>query len=172
MPQIPYRDDGPAELVEAIRARRGGTLLNLDRMLLNSPAFAQGWNVFIGAVRTGLTVPWKLRELAMVTVASLNRAEYEFVHHGPIFVQAGGTEEQLKALRDPETALGLFDGKDRAVVCLAIEMTREIQVSRATHEALKSWFNDQERVELIGVVAAYNMVSRFLVATGIEVETA
>jgi len=34
---------GPREIVDAIRARRaGGKLLNLDRMLLNSPPFAQG----------------------------------------------------------------------------------------------------------------------------------
>ena len=44
---IPYRPDnalaGPEDLVNAIRARRpGGKLLNLDRMLLNSPAFARG----------------------------------------------------------------------------------------------------------------------------------
>jgi alkylhydroperoxidase family enzyme len=29
---------------------------------------------------------------------------------------------------------------------------------------------DQQVVELVGTIAGYNMVSRFLVATGIEVE--
>ena len=47
-----------------IRARRaGGKLLNLDRMLLNSPAFAQAWNTMFGTIRQKLAVPPKLREL-------------------------------------------------------------------------------------------------------------
>ena len=58
MSRVPYvsgeRTENESELVARIRARRGGTLLNLDRMLLNSPAFAQGWNAHLGAVRREL----------------------------------------------------------------------------------------------------------------------
>src|SRR5947209_5675759 len=46
-PMIPYADEtkAPQELVQSIKARRkNGKLLNLDRMLLNSPEFAKGWN--------------------------------------------------------------------------------------------------------------------------------
>ena len=51
MPRIPYKADndvGPEEIVAPILARRGGKLLNLDRILLHSPAFARGWNSFLG----------------------------------------------------------------------------------------------------------------------------
>ena len=170
MPHIPYVDDGPPELVAAIKARRGGKLLNLDRMLLNSPAFAQGWNGFIGTVRGGLGISLKLQELAICAVASLNRAEYEFVHHGPVFLRAGGTPEQLDALRDPTRAAHFFDEGEQAVLRLAVEMTRDIEVSAQTHALLRQLFSSAEAVELIGVIAAYNMVSRFLVATGVEPE--
>ena len=47
MPRIPYQPADltePVDIVSAIRARRGGSLLNLDRMLLHSPAYAKGWN--------------------------------------------------------------------------------------------------------------------------------
>ena len=54
----------PRAVVDAIRARRGGTLLNLDCMLLHSPALAEGWNGLLRAVRTELEVSLKLRELA------------------------------------------------------------------------------------------------------------
>ncbi|MEN9330896.1 MAG: hypothetical protein RLZZ484_2084, partial [Pseudomonadota bacterium] len=37
----------PADLVEAIRARRGGKLLNLDHVLLWSEPIARGWNIFM-----------------------------------------------------------------------------------------------------------------------------
>jgi alkylhydroperoxidase family enzyme len=98
MPRIPYQPADlaePKEIVSAIRTRRGGELLNLDRMLLHSPAFAKGWNAFLGQVRTGLELSPKLRELAMCVVAVLNGAEYEFLHHAPEFIKAGGTVEQV-----------------------------------------------------------------------------
>lgn len=51
----------PAELVAAIRARRGGRLLNLDRMLLHSPPLAAGWNAHLRAVRSELALEPRLR---------------------------------------------------------------------------------------------------------------
>lgn len=52
MPRIPYADvdAAPQEVVAPIRARRGGVLLHLDRMLLHSPAYARGWNALLGMV--------------------------------------------------------------------------------------------------------------------------
>ena len=73
---LPYKPDddqiGPKELVDAIRARRsGGKLLNLDRMLLHSAAYAKGWNTLFGAIRGQLAVPPRLRELTIMAVGSL-----------------------------------------------------------------------------------------------------
>ena len=89
----------PAELVAAIRKRRGGKFINLDRMLLHSVPIAEGWNHYIGAIRNQLSLDPKLRELGMCGVAVLNGAEYEFIHHAPPFKEAGGTQEQVEALR-------------------------------------------------------------------------
>ena len=79
---IPYRPDnaqaGPEDLVNAIRSRRpGGKLLNLDRMLLHSPAFARGWNTMFAAIRGQLALSLKLRELAIMAVGVINKADYE-----------------------------------------------------------------------------------------------
>ena len=68
----------PDELVAAIRARRGGDLINLDRALLWSEPLARGWNVYLKAVRTELPTSRKLRELAICTVALLTGAEYDW----------------------------------------------------------------------------------------------
>ena len=62
---IPYVTDddkaGPPDLLAAIRARRpGGKLLNLDRMLPQSPSFAKGWNGMFAAIRGQLAA---LKEL-------------------------------------------------------------------------------------------------------------
>jgi alkylhydroperoxidase family enzyme len=176
MARIPYRPETlaePAELVAAIRARRGGRLLNLDRMLLHSPPLAAGWNGYLKAVRTDLSLDARLRELAILVVASLNSAAYEFHHHAPEYLRAGGTAAQIDALADPEQALrqaDLFDDVDLAVLRMSIEMTRGVAVADGTFDAVRVALGDRQTVELVGVVAAYNMVSRFLVALDITPE--
>jgi alkylhydroperoxidase family enzyme len=173
MPRIPYKTDaeaGPPDLVAAIRKRRGGRLGALDRLLLYSPPFATGWNEMMGRVRNELEVPMPLRELAMCAVAVLNRAEYELHHHGPIFLAQGGTQAQLDALRKlPAVDEAPFDPTQSAVLRLALEMTRDVEVADATFSAAQRALGaDRHLFELIGVIAAYNMVSRILVAVGVR----
>jgi len=56
IPYVPMDLAEPAELVAAIRERRGGQFINLDRMLLHSIPIAQGWNHFVGAIRYQFSV--------------------------------------------------------------------------------------------------------------------
>ena len=175
---IPYLSDdqvGPPDLVTAIKSRRsGGKLLNLDRMLLHSPNFAKGWNGMFGAIRNQLAVPGKLRELAIMQIGVLNKADYEWAQHEGEFLKAGGTREQLNALRsgaatgsaDPK----MFDDAERMTLQLTREMTQQINVSPATMKQARSLLPDAQVVELIGTIAGYNMVSRFAVATGLDIE--
>jgi len=174
---IPYQPKDiacPGELVAAIRARRGGTLLNLDRMLLHSPPLAEGWNVYLRAVRTGLEVSPKLRELAICAVALMNHAEYEYHHHAPEFLRSGGSPAQLAALArvgGAEIDLTAFDAGERAVLALAVQMTQTVEVATSTMAAVRAALaNDRHVVEIVGIIATYNMVSRFLVALGVEPE--
>lgn len=169
MPRIPYITDeqaGPPELVAAIKARRGGRLVELDRLLLYSTPFATGWGQMMGRVRTELALAPRLRELAMLGVAVLNQAEYEFHHHSQPFLDAGGSRAQLAALRRlPDIDAALFDACERAALQLTLEMTRDVKVADASFAAARTQLgNDTHLVELIAVIASYNMVSRFLVA--------
>jgi AhpD family alkylhydroperoxidase len=178
MSRVPYVADRPGrnepELVARIRARRGGKLLNLDRMLLNSLPFASGWNTHLGAVRGELTVSLRLRELAICAVAVLNGADYELEHHAPELLRAGGTARQLEALKalkfGPEAG-DVFDPTELAVLRLTTEMTRAVKVSDATFAAVQSQLSDvRQVVEIVGVISTYNMVSRFLVALEVDPE--
>ncbi len=175
---IPYASDQPPAgseaIYSAILTRRGGNLMNLDRMLLNSPEFAQGWNTMFGAIRGKLAVDLKLRELAIVTIGAMNKADYEWQAHAPIFLKAGGTQEQLDAIKKGVPGAiknsKLFDEMERATLTLTYEMTRNVAVKKATMAKIRSLLPTQQVVELIGTIAGYNMVSRFLIATGIDPE--
>ena len=171
---VPDSALGPPALVQAIAQRRGGTLLNLDRMLLRSPVFASGWNGFMGAIRTQLSLDPCLRELAICTVAVETDAAYEWSQHAPEFLAAGGSQAQLDALQDetPASNQQAFDDTQRAVIALAQAMTRKVRVDDTVFGAVQALLPDtQQQVELVGVIASCNMVSRFLVALQVQMET-
>jgi alkylhydroperoxidase family enzyme len=178
MARIPYveAESRPAaeEVVSLMMVRRGNRLLNLDRMLLHSPPYAKGWSIFLDTVRRRLTLPAKIREVVICAVAVFNGAEYEFQHHALELLKAGGTETQVESLRvlhGAQAPAELFDLSERTALQLTYEMTRNVRVSDSTFAAIHSVFSDERLVvELVGLVAAYNMVSRFLVALEIEPE--
>jgi alkylhydroperoxidase family enzyme len=173
----PERKPQPAELVDAIKARRGGTLINLDKALLWSEPLARGWNTYLRAVRTELPTSRKLRELGICTVALLTGAQYEYHHHAPDFLAAGGSQAQLDALQAfvrqdsrgiPDAAV--LDELDRLVIRYAAQMTLDVQVSDEVFDALRRHFDETGLVELTSAIATYNMVARFLVALQISPE--
>ncbi len=174
----PEQHPQPQDLVDAILARRGGKLINLDRALLWSEPVARGWNVYMKNVRTGLGASRKLRELGICTVALLTGAAYEYHHHAPEFLAAGGTQAELDALqaavrgdarqRSTDPALGEME---RLVVQYAAQMTLDVKVSDALFAALQARLDTTGLVEITTAIAAYNMVARVLVALGVTPET-
>jgi 4-carboxymuconolactone decarboxylase len=163
---------GDGEVADRIRLRRGGYLTELDQTLLHSPPVADGWNSLLGAIRERCELAADVRELAILRVAALNGADYEWQAHEPEGLAAGLTAGQVAVLRndppDPaaETVLG-------ARLSLALRytdaMTRDVVVPDELFERLRERFDDRGIVELTATVAAYNLVSRFLVALRIGV---
>ena len=168
----------PKELLDAIFARRGGKLLNLDKALLWSEPVAAGWNVYMRNVRTGLSAPRKLCELGICAVALLTGAHYEYHHHAPDYLKAGGTQAELEGLKralDANPANGVtesaLDEMSKLVVQYAAQMTLRVKVDDALFKQLQTRLNTTEIVELTTAIAAYNMVARLLVALDITPET-
>ena len=170
IPYVPSDVREPADLVGAIRSRRGGTLLNLDRMLLHSPPLARGWNAFLGALRSELGLQPRLRELVTCAIAALNGAGYELHHHAPLLLRAGGSQAQLAALERADVDDPAFDPAERAVLRLVAEVTREVSVRDSTFSGVLGHLGERATIELVALAAAYNMVSRFLRALEIEIE--
>ncbi len=167
----------PQDLIDATRKRRGGDLIELDRVLLWSEPIARGWNVYLGAVRTGLPTSRKLRELGILVVALLTGADYEYKHHAPDFLTAGGTQAELDALNRfisahprgvvAEAALG---AQEAAVIEYAVQVTLDVRVSDAVFTQMKAQFDTTQIVEITTAIAAYNMVARILVPLGVGVD--
>lgn len=181
--RVPYAPTTPptpsAEPIYArIAARRAPRpLIPLDLALLHNPSVADGWNSFIGAIRTQTSVPAATKELAIARVAVLNSAVHEWDVHAALAVKAGVSREAMQTLLDApvfkqgDTVVESEEGKGGltreqwAVVRYTDQMTVGVKVDDAVAEALKKELGDDKLfVELTATVAAYNCVSRFLVA--------
>ena len=183
--RLPYIPDDPqmstAEdqaVVQRVKDRRGGKLIALDKTLLHSPPVADGWNGFLKAVRTQTSLPDSVRELSICRVAALNKAWYEWDSHKPILEKGGVlSAEAIQHLKDrprrnedvasrqelKKVDVGL-DEKHLAVLEYTDAMTIGCIVPDPLFQRIKGLFSDTEVVEITSTIAAYNCVSRFLVA--------
>ena len=188
--RLPYAPSTPpesagadtAEIYSRIAARRNPRpLIPLDLSLLHSPPVADGWNSFLGAIRSRTVVDIGVLELAVCRVAVLNDAVYEWNAHAPLALKGGVLPEELHESRVlPSTATGdkekdaqarelveksKLKPRQRAVLVYTDQMTKAVKVDDEVFAQLKTvGFNDREIVELTTGIAGYNCVSRFLVA--------
>lgn len=188
--RLPYASSTPpesagadtAEIYSRIAARRHPRpLIPLDLSLLHSPPVADGWNSFLGAIRSRTVVDSGILELAVCRVAVLTQAVYEWNAHAPLALKGGILPAELQETRVlPSTATGdkekdaqarelveksNLNSRQRAVLVYTDQMTKAVKVDDEVFAQLKTvGFDDREIVELTTGVAGYNCVSRFLVA--------
>ncbi|CAE6457261.1 unnamed protein product [Rhizoctonia solani] len=174
--RIPSVDPEPGTnaLADSIRAQQNGSLRALDMALLNSPQFTIGWNSLFRQIRYNSTVPGDIRELAILRVGAIQGAAYEWQQHEPVGRAEGLTSQQLKLIRDPsfspygEMASSIFTLKQIAALKFTDASTRNSHVYDDTWSALAEQFPDPQQItELALTVAAYNFVSRFLLAVNV-----
>jgi AhpD family alkylhydroperoxidase len=160
-----------AAFISRVKKERG-RLINLYRVLLNSPPVAESWLDFNSTVRHGTTIDAALREIMILRVSILNGAAYQAQIHGTSHaLKAGVTKAQIEALADWQSST-LFTEAQRAALAWTDAMTIDIEPSDALHEALKRHFDDRRIVEITVLVGAYNMHTRVGRALKIDVETA
>lgn len=154
-----------AEIEARIMAERGRVSL-LYQVLLNSGPIASGWERMLTAVRKQTSVPADLRELIILRVAVLNGASFEFDAHVPHAQKAGVSLEKVNAVRATEIA-DVFEPLERLALELTDVMTRDVKVPDALMARIQQHFDPKGVVEIVATVAAYNMVSRLLVALNV-----
>jgi 4-carboxymuconolactone decarboxylase len=152
--------------VEDAILKSRGEISPLYRILLNSPAVCAGWEQLLTAIRQKTGLHARLRELIILRIAVLNRADYEFVAHVPFARKAGLTDAELNALENGD--LSLLTDLDRLVLSYTDAMTTEIQVSDVLFARVRAAFDPEGLVDLTATIAAYNMVSRFLAALDVH----
>jgi AhpD family alkylhydroperoxidase len=167
--EYPSTDSPEAQqTVDEIRRQRNGRFPHLFHMQLYNPAIADAWLRLGTAVRYRSELDSATRELAICLVARTTGAEYEWRAHRALALSEGISEAQLERILDWRSAD--FDDRHRAVLALAEQLTRNVEVDDATFDAVRAELNPRQLVELVATVAYYNMVARFLVGLQIDLE--
>ena len=158
-----------APFIGRVKAERG-RLINLYRVLLNSPPIAESWLDFNSTIRFSTALEPALREMIILRVSILNGAQYQAQIHGATHaLKAGMTKAQIEALGDWGSS-PLFSDAERAALAWADAMTRDIEVPAALHADLKRHFDDRQIVEITVLAGAYNMHTRVARALEIDAE--
>jgi alkylhydroperoxidase family enzyme len=81
------------------------------RALLNSPKIAEGWLTLFTAIRQQADLPDQYRELAIMLIAVINGADYEYQGHVPFALKAGLTQSSSMIFRRGGSLTATTPGK-------------------------------------------------------------
>jgi len=87
-----------------------------------------------------------------------------------VLLREGGTKEEAQVLGDKKKYHTHFDKAVADTLDYTHSLTTSVHIPHDIYHSFQSHYNPQEVVEITMVAAAYNMVSRFLVALGIQPE--
>jgi 4-carboxymuconolactone decarboxylase len=160
-----------APIVAKIRSGRRGTVINVYKLLLHSPAIAEIWLDLINAVRWKVALDGRLREILIIRVGHLNRCGYVVRQHVPLLALPEGlTQAECDALADWRGSPS-FSERERAALAFADASTRNVEIPDAVFEELRRHFDERQIVELTVLVGAYNMHTRMCQALKIDPQT-
>jgi alkylhydroperoxidase family enzyme len=170
MARLPYAD--PETAPEPVRrALARVPPLNVFRMVANAETAFRPWLAFGGALLSSLELDPRVRELAILHVARLSGAEYEWVQHAPIARAVGATDEQVAAVDRGDLDDDSLGDAERAALRFTTEVVRDVRASDETLAAVRdAGLSPREVVELLLVIGQYMLVARVAESAGIELD--
>jgi alkylhydroperoxidase family enzyme len=172
MARLPYVD--PAAAPESVREALAGLAspLRIFRMVAHAETNLRPFLRFGGSILAQQQLDARLREMAILRVANVSHAPYEWTQHVPIAKAVGVSEEQVKALAAGDTTADCFEGRDQLVLRFTDEIMHDVRASDATFAAMAEQFPPREIVELILAVGFYMLVARLLETTAVDMDLA
>ncbi|CAG0991176.1 4-carboxymuconolactone decarboxylase [Myxococcaceae bacterium] len=170
MARIAYPD--PAALPEAARSLYDALAvkLNIFRMVFHAETCVRGFMTLGGAILQRQQLDARLRELAILRVAALSRARYEWTQHVAIARAVGVSDAEIDAMETGELA-GL-DPVAVAITRFTEECVRDVRVSDPTFSEARRHLCEREITELLLTIGFYMMVARLLETLAIDHEEA
>ena len=160
-------DDETRELMESLR--REGHVYNIFSTLGRHPQLLKRWLVFAGHVLNKSTLPAREREIAILRMGWLCRAEYEWGHHVAIGKQVGLSDDDINRITEGPDAAGL-DPFEATLLRAVDELHANTFIGDATWKALTERYNTQQVFDFLFTAGQYKMVSMVLNSIGVQLE--
>jgi 4-carboxymuconolactone decarboxylase len=122
------------------------------------------------AILTAQELDPVLRELAILRVARLTGAEYEWVQHVAIGKAMGVTDEQVAALEAGDAEADSFDERARLVLRIATEVVQDAGATEATIAQAADSFSNREIVEIVLASGYYQMLAAVMNSVDIDLD--
>src|SRR5580698_292217 len=112
-------------------------------------------------VRFHMSVPDKLKELAIILTARYWAAQFEWLAHRQAAVQAGLSEDKVKAIAEGRRPVGM-SAEEESVYNFITELFKTRRVSDETFAAAKKVVGERGIVDLLASAGFYQIVSMFM----------
>ena len=129
----------------------------------------RAWVDFAWTMRLQSTISRALREIMILRSAQVSGTDYEWVHHVPMGLEAGLSQEKIDAIADWRQST-LFDEQERAALVVSEEITRGPGASAEAMARLGAFFSPLEVMELVLTLSIYACVSRIINTMGVDIE--
>lgn len=173
----------PGEMREALAAMRppeprhplpstdGGRpkALNALGTMARHPALARAFHVFSGHVQFATTLSTRQRELLVLRVAAVRDAAYEWAQHAVLAGDAGVDGAEVARIAEGPDAPG-WSPLERAMLRAVDELIADATVSDATWAALAAELDEQQLMDLVFTVGAYDLVAMAFRSFGVELD--
>ncbi len=160
-PGLPYEEMTPEQKTATDKALTGRGAIGIFNIAIRSPQVAETLWVLGDLIRFHMSVPDKLKEMAIIISARYWTAQFEWLAHRRAAVQAGLSEATVKAIAEGRRPASL-DPAEEAVYNFCTEFYKTGQVSDATFRAIKDKIGERGIVDIMGSAGYYQVVSMFM----------
>lgn len=148
---------------------QAGQLYNVFKTMANHPALARDWMTFARHILRRSSLDARDREILILRIGWLCRAEYEWAQHVRLGKAAGLTDDDIRRIAEGPTAAGLAD-HDRLLLQAVDELRGDAMIADATWTQLAKIYNTQQMMDLVFTVGQYNLVSMALNSFGVQLD--
>jgi alkylhydroperoxidase family enzyme len=143
--------------------------LNVLGTLARHPELTRAYHTFNGYILFASTLSPRQRELLVLRVAAVRGSEYEWAQHAVLAGDAGIDEDEVARIALGPDAPG-WSPVDGAMVRSVDELIGAGAVSGATWKVLAAELDDQQLMDLVFTVGAYEVLAMFLRSFEIDLD--
>ena len=167
-PKIPLPDDADLD-AESLEILAKLPPLNVFRMMANAPASFRSLIEFAFSLLVTSEFDARKREIAILRVAHVTRASYEWFQHVIVAKRVGVTDQEIEKIGVDGPVVGL-DEEGNLLCRVADEISNEVRLGDDALQQILDRYGTRQATELILCVSYFNLLSRFLESTRVELE--